>query len=70
MVSAAAAGDAMASHSREQHATVLIKCKKSLRSPFDALRVNGLTLELAVIIPFVLRLSKHENGVSLLVIGL
>jgi hypothetical protein len=55
-----------------------MKCKKSLRSPFDALRarpeldegVNGLTLELAVIIPFVLRLSKHKNPGFLLVIGL
>ena len=35
---------------------------KSPRSPFDALRANGQTVELAINAPFVLRLSKHENA--------
>src|SRR6266571_1438758 len=35
-------------------------CGKTLRSPFDKLRANGLGIEISDHFPFVLSLSKHE----------
>ncbi len=35
---------------------------QTLRSPFDGLRANGIGVESIGVFPFVLSLSKHENG--------
>jgi hypothetical protein len=35
-------------------------CLKTLRSPFDKLRANGVGREIVEDFPFVLSLSKHE----------
>src|SRR5213593_1980994 len=39
----------------------LSRCCKTLRSPFDKLRVNGGRLAIVGDFPFVLSLSKHES---------
>lgn len=35
---------------------------QTLRSPFDGLRANGIGVENIGVFPFVLSLSKHDNG--------
>jgi len=38
--------------------------RKDAFTPFDRLRVNGVSTEIVEDFPFVLSLSKHERGLS------